>query len=237
MSQLARVSQSTTPGDLVTLFRLDATILGGGVYFFAQSALEDEPIIFGGVTYTPVDVEFSDFEMNGNGSLPMPKMRIANSNAVIQGMVNAWGDMLGCEIRRVRTFRQFLDGQPEADPTVFYGPDVFLIERKVSETALQIEWELSANIDQEGKLLPGRQIIRDTCMWRYRRWDPVTGQFDYSKATCPYDGSAMFDALDQPTSDPSKDRCARRLGSCNLRYGVHNPKPFGGFPGAARVRR
>jgi len=240
---LARVTQSPTPGDIVSLFRLDTSLHGGGIYYFAQGAWGSSGVTFGGQYYTPIDVEFEGFETNGTGSLPTPKMRLANSDMTIQNMINAWGDLLGSELRRVRTFSRFLDGQPEADPTAYFGPDVFRIERKTDENPVFVEWELSASIDQEGKMLPGRVVIRDTCLWRYRRW---TGSaFDYTKTSCQWAGSdnvqgategPYFDFLDQPTNDPAKDACGRRLSSCQARFGSNKPLPFGGFPGVARVR-
>jgi lambda family phage minor tail protein L len=239
---LPRVIQSPTPGERVTLFRFDTTLAGGGVYYFAQASKEVEGVRFGGVYYTPVDVEFEGFEVNGNGALPTPVMRIANSNEVIQGMVNAYGDMLGCQIQRVRTFRRFLDGEPDADPTAFFGPDTFKIERKVNENPIFIEWELSAAIDQEGKMLPGRQVIRDTCLWRYRFFDPdnpkaASDGFVYHTGTtaCPYAGGACFDRNGIPVA-ADKDVCGRRISDCKLRFGANKPLPFGGFPGVARVR-
>ena len=229
------VVQSPTPGDLVILFRLDATVIGGGTYYFAQAAEHDAGVSFGGTYFTPVDVEFSDFETNGNGTLPTPKMKISNSNEVIQGLVNSLGDMLNCTVTRIRTFSRFLDGKPEADPSAFFGPDTFRIERKTNENPVFIEWELSASIDQEGKMLPGRQVIRDTCTKRYRIWLKDELRFDYSRATCPYAGTSYFDILGQPTS-MDKDRCSRRLTGCMSRFGRETPLPFGGFPGAARTR-
>ena len=229
------IVQSPTPGDLVTLFRLDTLVIGGGVYYFAQASKNGEGVTFGGTYYTPADVEFTDFETNGTGTLPQPKMKISNSNEVIQGLVNQLGDLLGCTISRVRTFSRFLDGEPEADPTAYFGPDTFKIERKANENPIFIEWELSAAIDQEGTLLPRRQIIRDTCTKRYRIWNRDEMRFDYVKATCPYAGGAYFDILGNPTT-MDKDRCGRRLTDCMNRFGYDQPLPFGGFPGAARAR-
>ena len=187
------------------------------------------------MVYTPVDIEFTDFEINGTGQLPQPKLRVANSNQVFQSIINTYGDLLGCTVSRVRTFRRFLDGEDEADPSAFFGPDTYRVERKAAENMVFIEWELSASIDQEGKLLPGRVILRDTCTWRYRRWNPATSTFNYSKATCPYTGSAYFNRVGVATSDPSKDVCGRRLSDCKKRFGA-NPLPTASFPGVARVR-
>lgn len=206
--------------------------------FFCQSALEAGTVKFGKVDYQPVDVEFSGFEVNGGGALPTPKMRLANTDGVIQDIVNTYGDLVGCPIARVRTFRQHLDDGLDPDPGRFLGPDVFRIERKVSETDTVIEWELSAAIDQEGTKLPRRTVMRDYCPWRYRMPKPDGTDFQYHTGTnaCPYAGSAMFDRLGNPVTDRLKDSCSQDLTGCRLRYGKDQPLPFGGFPGVARVR-
>lgn len=235
MSTINAVVQSATPGEIVSLFRFDTTVVGGSVYYFVQAAIEADNVRFGGVVYTPVDVEFTDLQTNSAGSLPTPHLKLSNTNEAFQGLVNTYGDMLGCVLQRVRTFRRFLDGQEEADPSAFFGPDIFRIERKVNENPIFIEWELSASIDQEGKLLPGRQVLRDVCPLRYRMYDPGTSDFDYSKATCPYAGGGFYDRVGQPTSK-DKDACGRKLSDCRKRFGAENAIPYGGFPGVARIR-
>lgn len=234
---LPNALQLSNPGPALALFRLDATRVGGGVLFFVQSAETDTGLTFQGTYYTPVDVEFSDFETNGQGSLPQPHLKLSNTNQVFQSIINAVGDLQGCEVQRIRTFAQFLDNGASPDPGAFYGPDTFLIERKVSENSTYIEWELSAAIDQAGTMLPRRVVVRDTCMWRYRIFDSKTGQFDYSKVQCPYTGGAFFDEFDKGTT-ADKDLCSRSISGCRLRFGTDasTPLPFGGFPGAARVK-
>lgn len=238
---LSSVVQTPNPGDIATMFRLDTTSIGGSVQYFCQAAANTSGFSFGGVYYTPVDVKFEGFETNGTGALPQPKMQLAATNGVFQAMVNTYGDLVGCSIHRVRTFKRFLDGEPDADPTAYYGPDLFRVERKSSENPVFIEWELSAAIDQEGKMLPGRQVLRDTCLFRYRVWDPAlaggAGAFDYSKAVCPYTGTnGSFTKTGVPTTN-ANDQCGRQLSQCKLRFGANNPLPFGGFPGVARVRQ
>lgn len=233
---ISEASQSSSPGAPIALFRLDATSVGGGILYFCQSARATTGVTFQGQYYTPVDVEFSGFELTGNSALPTPHVKLSNTNGVFQGIVNQVGDMQGCEVQRIRTFEQFLDDGGSPDPSAFYGPDTFLIERKVSENPVYIEWELSASIDQAGRRLPGRTVVRDTCMWRYRRYDPVTGDFNYARAQCPYTGNAFWDDLDNPTNDPSKDQCARLVSSCKNRFGATADLPFGSFPGVARAQ-
>lgn len=230
------VAQSPDPGATIALFRLDATSLGAGVHYFCQERESNgESVIFGGVTYSPVDCEFTGFETNAGGQLPRPKIRVGNANSAFQALVNQYGDLVGCTVSRVRVFERFLDGRPGADPTQYYGPDTFRIEQKLDENAIYIEWDLSASIDQESKMIPGRQVIRDTCMWRYRIYNPDTTSFDYSKAQCPFAGNQYFDRFDQPTT-AANDEPSRRYSCCKARFG-NGPYPFGGFLGAARVRR
>jgi lambda family phage minor tail protein L len=234
MATLASVLQSSNPGDIVQLFMLDARSVGAGMYYFTPSSKKDAtPIVFGGVTYTPVDIDFTGFEVSGTGALPQPHIKVANTNGVFQAIVNSVGDLLGCPFSRVRTFSRFLDGQPEADPTAYMGPDVFRVEQKVRENPVFIEWSLSASIDEEGKVLPGRVVVRDTCLWRYRAWTGST--FDYSKAQCPYTGSVSYDESDTVVSDPALDKPSRRLNCCKVRFGAGAALPFGGFPGVGRV--
>lgn len=219
----------------VALYRFDATFVGGGVYYFVQAALQPTGVTFGGVLYTAVDIEFTGLEVNGVGTLPSPKIRVANTGGAFQTLINTYGDLCGTEIRRVRTFKKFLDGQPQADPAAYFGPDVFRVERKANENAVFIEWELSSAIDQDAKRLPGRVVVRDTCLWRYRVPNGAGG-YDYSRAQCPYTGSAAYDLSNNPTT-AANDACARSLSACRLRFGPNVPLPFGGFPGVSRVRQ
>lgn len=226
--------QLQNPGEQVFLFRIDTTSVGGQVYYMAQAATVDGGVYFGGVYYTPVDLDFSGYELNGQGSLPTPTIKLSNTNEVIQGLVNAFGDdLIGCKVQRVRTYARHLDGAPEADPGAYYGPDTFEIEQKVSENPIYIEWKLSAAIDQQGRMIPGRQALRDTCTARYRTFR--NGTFDYVKATCPYTDGPCFNRKGEAVS-ADKDVCGRRLSDCELRFGKDKPLPYWGFPGMARVR-
>lgn len=232
---LEAAAQTLDPGALVALFRLDTGPVGGPIMFFCQARHNSGPVVFGGVQYVAVDVEFEGMTTSAVGTLPTPRMAMSNSNQVVQNLINTYGDLLGCELRRVRTFKRFLDGQPQADPGAFWGPDVFRIERKTDENPIFVQWELSAAIDQEGRMLPGRQALRDTCQWRYRRWNGSAFVYHNGSNACPYTGGAMFDDLGQPTNDPAKDKCGQRRSDCKSRYETA-PMPFGGFPGLARVR-
>jgi phage-related protein len=102
-----------------------------------------------------------------------------------------------------------------------------------------VEWELSAAIDQEGRMLPGRQFLRDVCTRRYRRYAPTDPAaagdgYVYPKIfPCPYTGSNAFTALGVGTT-VANDVCGRKVSDCRLRF-PGQALPMGAFPGIGRV--
>jgi lambda family phage minor tail protein L len=232
---IASVGQSLAAGDVVHLFELDATAIGGDVYRFTMNTKGAQVVSYGGHIYTPIDIEAEGFEWNGRGTLPTPRIRIANAHLVMSAAVIAFDDLLGATLTRLRTFRRFLDGEPDADPDAHYEPDIFRVERKVSHNKIFIEWELSAAIDQEGRFLPGRQALRDSCTHRYRVFRPELNDFDFTKATCPYEGDDFFSRTGAPVGSPALDDCGKKLSDCTLRFGT-DPLPTRAFPGLAKVR-
>jgi len=221
------------PSALVSLFQLDTTALGGPVWHFTTETRNGATISFGGRVFTALPVEVTGMEISAQGAVQTPTLSIANTDGLLQEIVNTWGDLEGSRVTRWRTFARFLDGGESPDATAFYGPDVYEIDRKSSDTPEQIQWELSALVDKQGMYV-GRTIIRDICMWRYRVYNPATGTFDYSKAQCPYTGNKFFDENNQPVVSAADDKPARNLNCCRVRFGAKAALPFGGFPGIIR---
>ena len=69
-----------------------------------------------------------------------------------------------------------------------------------------------------GIKLPAREIIQNTCLWKYKGGE------------CGYTGTNYFDTNDQTTT-AAKDICGKRLNSCEIRFGSTATLPYGGFPG------
>ena len=85
-------------------------------------------------------------------------------------------------------------------------------------------------MNQQGTLLPKRQIHKNTCTHTYRHWDCNQNQFDYQHATCSYVGARYFNAAGQATSD-RLDVCGKRLSDCKARF-KNSPLPTRAFPEA-----
>lgn len=117
----------------------------------------------------------------------------------------------------------FKDGNPTADPNQHFPDEMWFVEQKTLETHEVVEFELSSVFDLMGVQLPYRQIIKNTCPWKYR--GPECGY------TGPY-----FDKNNQQTTMSGADYCTKRYDSCNARrnYFANGVIHFGGFIGATR---
>lgn len=233
---ISRDLQRTFPGTLVTLFQLDLSRIDNGpTLLFTPASLENGEIVHNGMTYTPVDIEATGFEWNGQGAFPTPTLRLSNVDKTATALVNTYRDLVGAEVRRIRTLSQYLDNGATPDPGQLFSLDMYRVEQKLLHTRNVIEWKLSAAIDQEGVNLPAEMMTRDYCARKYRR-PKADGTFDYSRATCRYAESVYFDKENNATADPKQDYCPKLLSSCKLRFGDNAQLPFKGYPGIGKTR-
>ena len=249
MSDFQQENQKLSTDPVVEMFEFDATALGGGVYRFYSGAPSDATLVWQGNLFVPMPIEASGWEFSGKGSLPTPTMRVSNVHLLMSSIIQNTGDPLGATITRWVTYEKFLDTGSDSDPSA-YRKEIYQIERRVSQDEVMVEFELSAAIDQDGRKLPGRQVVRTFCNHRYRVHtgptlaDP-TQIFGYDNATCPYvgDGSSSTDGphftqSGIPTGDPKADVCGKKLSDCRLRFfPLSEELPFRGFPAVDRIRR
>lgn len=246
MTTFAQVITRFGGENLIQLYQLDLTPVGGtGAIRFTRDTLNGGFIYFMGVEYKQIDVDASGFEWNGTGPLPRPSIRVNNVAGLLSSYLIQYGDLVGAKLTRIRTFQRFLDGQPDAAEAPYaYTSDQYVIEQKSQHNKVFVEFKLASILDQQGRMLPGRQVVRDTCMWRYRAWDAALNRFDNGDAndpraafvTCPYVGSSYYDENDATVASPAQDRCSKKVSGCKVRFGANNTLPFGGFPGVARTR-
>ena len=230
---LQALVQSPEADARVELFTLDATDYGVGVLRFTPMTNDTQTVVsYQGNAYQPMPIEAEGFAWTGNGPLPRPKLRVSNIGGYI-GAALLGTDLLGATVTRLVTFARYLDGKPTADPNAHFEPEIWRIERKTRQDQILVEWELAASLEQEGKLLPGRQMLADMCGRRYRIWR--NGAFDYTRAQCPYTGTSYFDERGNATT-AQNDRCGKRLSDCLLRFGATGTLPTWAFPGLGRTR-
>jgi len=128
------------------------------------------------VEYIPVPIEGEGFEINGNGQLARPKLRIANKDFLITNLLQNNFDFKNAKIVRKRTFLKYLDdsnfdgGNPFGTPdyTAEISNETYLIGQKTAENKVYVEFELTSPLDLENFEVTHRQILAKYCYWQYR---------------------------------------------------------------------
>lgn len=234
---IVRNGQSLDFGAIVHLYLFDLNPIGVNEQFAFTTRFGPgrKVLTFRGIPFLGIDVECEGFAFSGTGAMPTPVIRVTNAKRLLSSAAVLYKDLVGAKLTRLRTYAQFLDDGATPDPEAAYTPDVYRVEQKTGHNKRQIEFTLASPMDQEGREIPGREIIKDVCMWRYRRWDPDAQAFNYDHVKCPYTGDQAYDVFGQPTT-PDKDTPSRRVATCcKVRFGAASALPFGGFPGVTRV--
>ncbi|MCQ9618405.1 phage minor tail protein L [Paenalcaligenes niemegkensis] len=225
--------QRLEPGDVIRLFELDATELGGDIQRF-HGHKQDKPIIWQGNDYLPISIEVRGLAMATNKTTA-PSFVIGNEIGGVRGAVSAlclyFRDFVGAKLTVRETFKHYLDaanfpeGNPEAsnEETI----SIWFIEQKTSENAQQVAFELSSPADFQGQQVPTRQIT-SRCGWAIRG--------EYRGESCGYTGPP-YDIEGNLTDDWESDKCNGLLRSgCKVRFGIDAELPFGGAPSSGLLK-
>lgn len=219
---------------IVTMFEIDARKFGDGILRFTPGPVDGGPVQFDGYDYQAVPITAEGFAWDGTGKLPRPSLTATAMELAFLSLVISADDLVGAPVKRMRTYRRHLDDGSNPDPEALFPVDFYVIERKASQNRRQIQFELSVQMDQEGRQIPHRQILRDSCTHSYRWWDG--SQYRYEGVTCPYAGSGEWGKDGSPVSPGETDACGKRLRDCRLRFGSNAVLPTRAFPGVGRVR-
>lgn len=182
-----------TPSAIISLYKFDGTNIGLSepYYFFSGTDYNYQLITYAGIKYTPIPLEVSDYEIDGQGKLPRPKLTISNINGIISKLVLENQDLAGTLISRKRVFIKYLDDvnfpggiNPwgTADPEASFAEEIFFINRKVQENNQAVQFELVCPWEIDNVKLPKRLIFALTCQFQYR-----------CAETCGYSGVPVAD--------------------------------------------
>lgn len=236
---LAERRQQLDQGGLIHLFILDLNPIGvNETYYFTPTIFEDgTQVVFDGQTYTYAPIALANVEWSANGDPPNPKVSFPNARKWAAGMARQHSDLIGASLRRIRVYKEFLDGQPLADPEAMYSDDSFRIEQKLNMNRVMGEFSMRPLRSIENRQIPNMVCLKNVCVLRYRRWDADALEFIYdtSELACPYIGSDQFTILNAATINPEEDVCSHTVQGCAARYG-DDPLPGSFKPGMARIR-
>ncbi len=230
---IATTSQQAEQTPIVTLFEINLTSKNQGVFRFCNSIDFDQPVKYNGYDYLPLPIEAEGFSFSGQGTIKRPTLRLSTVDISIRSLV-VKTKLTGMPIKRIRIHSDNLDNGDDPNPFATYVVDYYVIDRRTSQTKDTVEFELTSEFDQEGKKIPGWDILKNACTHIYRTYNEDTGQFDYEGVTCPYMGTEYLDSFGETVFEPSNDICGKRLRDCQERFGYDKPLPFKGFPGVLK---
>ena len=169
--------QSINPSAIIELFTLQlSTALHGAntIYrFHAGSNLNaNGKIVWATNEYLRFPLQASGFAFQ-KGQLPRPKITISNATGLISAILlsvnetTTGNDLTGATVTRIRTLAKFIDAvnfedgtNATADNTAEFPQEIYVVDRKATETREIVEFELAAPTDLAGVRIPGRQATR-----------------------------------------------------------------------------
>lgn len=168
-----------TPSAVLNLFKFDGTNIGISdiMYFYAGTNYNNQPVVFDGITYTPVPLHIDEYEIDGQGRLPRPKLTISNIGGFISNLILQNKDLSGSVINRKRVFVKYIDDinftggvNPwgTADPEAAFSDEIFFINRKTQENNQNVQFELVCPWEIDNVKLPKRPIYALICSFYYR---------------------------------------------------------------------
>lgn len=233
MNIIATDVQRLEQDALVTLFEVDLEDKGMGVVRMCEGSPDGNPLVFDGYSYHPVPLKAEGFKMDSQGTLPAPTLTFSVMTMAFASLMRDSDNFVGAPVKRIRTYRRYLDDGESPDPSARLPDDNFVVERKDKHNSSVAVFELSVSFDQRGTKIPGRQVLRDFCSHKYRVWKD--GYFSYTNVTCPYTREVYYDAKGNKVTTADKDSCGKTLKDCEKRFGKNSELPFYGFPGVGRV--
>lgn len=237
--KLGRRVQLAAPGSLVELFDIDLTPVDASapILHFYPGSKENAgagQINWRGNAYFPLPIKIEGIDTGARGSLPRPVISVSNVLGAVTDIIRTYGRISGGVLTRWQTFSNYLDNGEDPNPDGHLPIDQYILDRVQAHNRLEVQIECRSFLDFSVSQVPARLVLQSACSHTYRLWDPITATFNYVTATCPYNGTASFDAEGNPVSSPQDD-CGRELSDCRLRFGTE-PLPTRAFPGAGRFR-
>tara|TARA_R110002020_G_scaffold179279_1_gene372487 strand:- start:7833 stop:9752 length:1920 start_codon:yes stop_codon:yes gene_type:complete len=171
--------------------------------FFHNGSLFGDSVTWQGNKYTAIAMESEGFEMLGDKRLPRPKIKVANQDFLITSLLQNYNDFINAKVVRQKVFLKNIDdvnfdgGNPwnSANATATISTEDYVVGRKVQESKLFVEFELSSPLDVESFNVNDRAIVANYCFWQYRgqgcRYEGMPIETQGSKAFKDAEGNAV----------------------------------------------
>jgi lambda family phage minor tail protein L len=176
-----------------------------------------ENIVYGGIKHVAIPCQIENLTYNVDTEAE-PTITIGDVDATISRLILLYGGLEGLYLGIRKLIRRILDDGSVADGGAT-PLEVFVITQLLNRTPSQFTYKLQSRVVATNTTVPGR-ILTNTCTWKI-----------YRGSDCNYQGTAMFDVNNQPTTDSSRDICALTKQACLIRGNYAN------FSGIVTMRR
>ena len=178
LDKIAKSLLDLEPTAILDLFLVfpDPVKKPGTSYAIHNGANFKKGITWQGRDYMPMGMEIEGFEINADGRVNRPKIKISNKDYFITNLLRKNEDFKNARITRIRTFVKFLDdknfdgGNPFGDPdsTAELSRQEYIVSQKVQENKIYVELELTSPLDLDNFEINSRRIMGKYCYWQYR---------------------------------------------------------------------
>lgn len=177
-NKVARSLLDLQPTAVLELFKLyvDRVNKPGFFVTFHGGSNFGGNVTWQGLQYLPIPIETEGFGVFGDGTLPRPKIRVANTDKIITALLQKYKDFKNGILYRKKVFIKHLDdvnfdggnpfGQADADAEI--SEEKYFFGQKVTENTNYVEFELNLPLDLENFQVNQRTINAKYCYWQYR---------------------------------------------------------------------
>lgn len=160
MSQFKIDSQKPNPGNLVELFTIDTTVIGGNdILYLTPSGFN---IVWRGNPYVAIPIRIGGEQEQTQQSPGRPNLSIAaDRSTMLINLINAYGDLVGADVTYMFTYSHFLDDGETPNVNEHSPVQRYKIIQKSSFNKNGVSFILSVPMDYPTVQLPRRQILRD----------------------------------------------------------------------------
>jgi len=197
--KIARSLLDLEPSAIIDLFVIYPDIVNSPESYapIHNGSIFKKGVVWQGTTYIPVAIEIDGFEVNADGRVNRPKIKISNKDYFVTTMLKKHNDFKNARVSRKRTLVKFLDdenfdgGNPygESDPSAQISEEQYIVSQKVQENKIYVELELTSPLDLDNFQVNSRRIVGKYCYWKYRG------------DGCQYKGSPIQKEDGKPFSD------------------------------------
>src|SRR5690606_32793162 len=101
------------------------------------------PMQFLGVEWYPIPYDSDGWGMDGMGGTPRPTITLADFDAILMYASAEYQDLIKAQVTKYETTLEHVDSGE------FYGPEIWLINKKMASNGKTIKFQLATPADQK----------------------------------------------------------------------------------------